>query len=367
MFADMSPSTSTGAAIRIRGLGKSYKSLQVLHDVNLDIAPGEFVTLLGPSGSGKTTTLNLIAGFLDPDHGEIFLDDKDLTAIPAYKRGIGVVFQNYALFPHMTVAGNITYPLQQRRPVMTKEEISRRVDQVLKLVHMTEYADRRPDQLSGGQQQRVALARAVVFEPKLLLLDEPLGALDKRLREGLQMELRRIHRELGVTIIFVTHDQDEALTLSDRIVVFRQGAIEQIGTPSELYNHPRTEFAATFLGDSNIFDGAMQQGRFVCPDGQFAPLQGLPDGPLKLMVRPENVSVLLEPCDYNALPADTNAVQVTIEDVVFAGATVRIDAVTSSGLKVTARSGTFASVAVGTTACFMWAAASSRVIERPNT
>ena len=361
----MSPSSQTGAAIRLRGLGKSYNSLQVLHDVNLDIAPGEFVTLLGPSGSGKTTTLNLIAGFLDPDHGEILLDDRDLTAIPAYKRGIGVVFQNYALFPHMSVADNIAYPLEQRRPSMAKETIARRVDQVLKLVHMSEYADRRPDQLSGGQQQRVALARAVVFEPKLLLLDEPLGALDKRLRESLQMELRRIHRELGVTIIFVTHDQDEALTLSDRIVVFRQGAIEQIGTPEQLYGHPRTEFAATFLGESNIFDGTLAQGRFVCPDGHFAPLpvQEHSDGPLKLMVRPENVRVLPGPCNVGAMSADSNVVQVTIEDVVFAGATVRIDAVTASGLKVTARGNKLdRSLAEGSTACFVWSAESSRTI-----
>ena len=359
----MSPSSQTGAAIRLRGLGKSYKSIQVLHNVNLDILPGEFVTLLGPSGSGKTTTLNLIAGFLDPDHGEILLDDKDLTAIPAYKRGIGVVFQNYALFPHMSVAANIAYPLEQRKPSMARDAIMTRVDQVLKLVHMSEYADRRPDQLSGGQQQRVALARAVVFEPKLLLLDEPLGALDKRLRESLQMELRRIHRELGVTIIFVTHDQDEALTLSDRIVVFRQGAIEQIGTPEELYGHPRTEFAATFLGDSNIFDGTLAQGRFVCTDGHFSPLSGQPDGPLKLMVRPENVTVLPGPCNLDAMSADSNVVPVTVEDVVFAGATVRIDAVTASGLKVTARSSKLdRSLTEGSTACFVWSADASRII-----
>ncbi|MBH1963023.1 MAG: ABC transporter ATP-binding protein [Comamonadaceae bacterium] len=361
----MSSVSQSGAAIRLRGLGKSYKSLQVLRDVNLDIAPGEFVTLLGPSGSGKTTTLNLIAGFLAPDHGQIFLDDKDLTAIPAYKRGIGVVFQNYALFPHMTVAENIAYPLQQRKPRMSRDTISSRVAQVLKLVHMGDYAERRTDQLSGGQQQRVALARAVVFEPKLLLLDEPLGALDKRLRESLQMELRRIHRELGVTIIFVTHDQDEALTLSDRIVVFRQGSIEQIGTPEELYDHPRTEFAATFLGDSNIFEGTLAQGRFNCADGHFAPIADQADRPIKLMVRPEKVSVVPGPFDMSALNLTTCAVPVTIEDVVFAGASVRVEAVTASGLKVMARcTGLEHALSVGDKAHFVWAADSSRLIDR---
>lgn len=356
----MAMQTTRGAALKLHDLGKSYGGLKVLEGVNLNVAPGEFITFLGPSGSGKTTTLNLIAGFVDPDAGgRMQLDGRSLAEVPAHKRDIGVVFQNYALFPHKTVRENIAFPLKQRRPRPDAATIAKKVDQVLQLVHLEAYGDRRPDQLSGGQQQRVALARAVVFEPKLLLLDEPLGALDKRLRESLQLELRRIHRELGVTIIFVTHDQDEALTLSDRIVVFREGAVEQVGTPAELYNNPGSEFVATFLGDSNIFSGTVRAGRFMHDQDQarFAPLEGTPDGAAKIMVRPENVSFSADPA------AADNAVRVTVSDVVFSGATLRVEGIDASGAQLIARTRTDGiAPKIGDSVWFCWDGASTRLV-----
>lgn len=358
----MVDNSANGAALKLQNLGKSYSGLQVLSGVNLDVSPGEFITFLGPSGSGKTTTLNLIAGFADPDAGGTMeLDGRSLNEVPAHKRDIGVVFQNYALFPHKTVRENIAYPLKQRRPKPDQATINRRVNVVLTLVHLEAFGDRRPDQLSGGQQQRVALARAVVFEPKLLLLDEPLGALDKRLRESLQLELRRIHRELGVTIIFVTHDQDEALTLSDRIVVFREGAVEQIGTPQELYNHPGSEFVATFLGDSNLIEGSVDAGVFTRTGGhdQFAPLENVVNGATKILIRPENITV-----HTGKLPAHVqNAIEVTITDVVFSGATQRVEGMLANGQQLVARTPADATqVTIGEKAMFCWPAARTRIV-----
>ncbi len=358
----MVDNSANGAALQLHNLGKSYGGLQVLGGVNLDVKPGEFITFLGPSGSGKTTTLNLIAGFADPDAGgTMSLDDRSLNEVPAHKRDIGVVFQNYALFPHKTVRENIAYPLKQRRPKPDQATINKRVDAVLALVHLEAFGDRRPDQLSGGQQQRVPFARSVLFEPKLLLLDEPLGALDKRLRESLQLELRRIHRELGVTIIFVTHDQDEALTLSDRIVVFREGAVEQIGTPQELYNHPGSEFVATFLGDSNIIEGRMTDGIFAHAgeNAHFAPFKNAADGATKILIRPENITV-----HAGQTPAEAeNAVEVTITDVVFSGATQRVEGVLHSGQQLVARTpADAASLKMGEKAAFCWSASATRIV-----
>jgi putative spermidine/putrescine transport system ATP-binding protein len=219
----------------------------------LQLAKGEFLSLLGPSGSGKTTTLMMIAGFLQPSAGEILLEGRPVTSLPPYKRNLGVVFQNYALFPHMTVAKNIAFPLTMRHA--GSNEIAARVSKVLKLVGLPDHGGRYPKQLSGGQQQRVALARAMVFEPRILLMDEPLGALDKKLREQMQLEIKRLHREFGMSIIYVTHDQEEALVMSDRIAVFNHGRLEQVGTPSQLYERPMTRFVAEFIGESNIFAG----------------------------------------------------------------------------------------------------------------
>jgi putative spermidine/putrescine transport system ATP-binding protein len=242
-----------GAAIDIKNATKRYGSFTALDDVSLHIKPGEFMTLLGPSGSGKTTTLNVVAGFTDLTRGELSVGGESIVGLPAHKRNIGVVFQHYALFPHMTVGKNVAYPLTLRG--IDKAERETRVRHALDMVKMADFAHRYPSELSGGQQQRVALARAIVFDPPLLLMDEPLGALDKKLREWLQLEIKRIHRELGTTFVYVTHDQEEALVLSDRIAVFNQGRIEQIGTGRELYDEPETLFVGKFIGESTTLRG----------------------------------------------------------------------------------------------------------------
>ncbi|MDH6232377.1 putative spermidine/putrescine transport system ATP-binding protein [Mesorhizobium soli] len=251
----MSPSATMarGAAIDIRNATKRYGSFTALDDVSLHIMPGEFMTLLGPSGSGKTTTLNVVAGFTDLTSGELSVGGESIVGVPAHKRNIGVVFQHYALFPHMTVGKNVAYPLTLRG--VEKGEREKRVRRALDMVKMADFAHRFPSELSGGQQQRVALARAIVFDPPLLLMDEPLGALDKKLREWLQLEIKRIHRELGTTFVYVTHDQEEALVLSDRIAVFNQGRIEQVGTGRELYDEPATLFVGKFIGESTTLRG----------------------------------------------------------------------------------------------------------------
>ncbi|ONI81497.1 polyamine ABC transporter ATP-binding protein [Actinosynnema sp. ALI-1.44] len=257
----MNPSRSHG--IRISGVSKVFAGLPrpAVDDVSLDIAPGEFMTFLGPSGSGKTTTLSMIAGFVPLTSGSICVDGKDISGLKPHKRDLGVVFQQYALFPHLTVAKNVAFPLQQRS--VPKPEIRTKVDEALALVGLSDCADRLPRQLSGGQQQRVALARAVVYQPRALLMDEPLGALDKKLRDQLRKEIARMHRELGMTFLFVTHDQEEALTLSDRIAVFNNGKVEQVGTPTELYERPATLFVAQFLGESNVFTEDGDERKFV--------------------------------------------------------------------------------------------------------
>jgi putative spermidine/putrescine transport system ATP-binding protein len=242
--------------VRFTGIGKTYDGVtRVVDDLDLDIERGEFLTLLGPSGSGKTTTLMMLAGFEAPTAGEILLEGKPLSRLPPYKRHIGMVFQNYALFPHMTVAENIGFPLSVRG--VAGDEIARRVERVLDMVQLNSFGGRRPAQLSGGQQQRIAVARALVFEPKLVLMDEPLGALDKQLREQMQLEIRRLHQRLGVTMVYVTHDQAEALTMSDRIAVFHRGKIQQLDGPEQLYETPANAFVARFIGENNRFDGSL--------------------------------------------------------------------------------------------------------------
>ena len=240
----------SGIAVAFRNVTKRYGKMTAVDGVSLDIRPGEFLTLLGPSGSGKTTLLMMLAGFQDITEGDILAGGSSIAATPPEKRNFGMVFQGYALFPHMTVAGNIAYPLDiRRRP---RAEIDARVNEMLDLVQLTGFAGRYPHQLSGGQQQRVALARALSFSPRVLLLDEPLGALDRKLRADVQDQLKEIHNRVGTTFIYVTHDQEEALTMSDRIVIMNRGKVVQIGNPAELYEKPRTAFAASFLGKSNF-------------------------------------------------------------------------------------------------------------------
>ena len=310
-----------GARVVFDRIEKRYGAVVAVNDVSLDIAPGEFVTLLGPSGSGKTTTLMMLAGFEIPTAGEIYVDDDPIAAVPPYRRNIGMVFQNYALFPHMTVGENIAFPLQMRR--MSRAEIASKTGEVLELVGLPGYEGRYPRQLSGGQQQRVAVARALVFNPRVLLMDEPLGALDKQLRERLQLEIKALHEQLGVTIIYVTHDQEEALIMSDRIAVMNEGLIEQFGQPTDLYDEPATRFVADFIGESNFIDGTLTQhdGATACVDvSGFGELRA-PARPgyaagtvVALTVRPEKI-VAAE----NGSAPGMNAVAGVVEDVVFVG------------------------------------------------
>ena len=243
--------------VTFRKVQKTYDGENlIVRDLNLDIRRGEFLTLLGPSGSGKTTCLMMLAGFETPTSGEIRLGDQVINTVPPHKRNIGMVFQNYALFPHMTVRENLRFPLAIRK--LSNAEIDKKVTRALDMVQLGSFADRYPQQMSGGQQQRVALARALVFDPELVLMDEPLGALDKQLREHMQLELKHIHENLGITIVFVTHDQSEALTMSDRIAVFNQGVIQQIDGPTALYEKPANNFVANFIGENNAFDGYVE-------------------------------------------------------------------------------------------------------------
>jgi spermidine/putrescine ABC transporter ATP-binding subunit len=286
-------------AVQLDGVTKRFGAAVALHEAWLKIRPSEFMTLLGPSGCGKTTLLNLVAGFLEADAGEIFIEGALVTETPAHMREIGIVFQNYALFPHMNVANNIAYGLKTRG--IEKKEVARRVDEALALVKLDGFADRKPRQLSGGQQQRVALARALVIRPKVLLLDEPFSALDKSLRGSMQVELKQIQQELGVTTIFVTHDQGEALSMSDRIAVMSAGRIRQIAAPGQIYRRPADRFVASFIGDASIFNG-----RLVARDGDnatvsvgglcvvipAAPIASLATGDaLDVFIRPEHLTL----------------------------------------------------------------------------
>jgi len=290
----------------LRGVTKRFGDTTVVRGVDLTINQGEFFTMLGPSGSGKTTLLRLIAGFERLDGGSISLDGVDVTNQPPYQRDVNTVFQDYALFPHYTVAQNVGYGLRVRR--MTKSEARARVDKALAMVQMTSFADRKPGQLSGGQRQRVALARALVNEPTVLLLDEPLGALDLKLRQEMQVELKRLQRELGITFIYVTHDQEEALTMSDRLAVFRDGQIEQLGAPAEVYEHPATAFVAGFVGTSNVLETA--HGTRV--------------------LRPEKIDIVPA-----ATASSHEGVRGTIRDVSYVGMVTRYHVVTEAGETMT--------------------------------
>jgi putative spermidine/putrescine transport system ATP-binding protein len=278
--------------VRFIDVSKSYDGkVDAVRALNLEVETGEFLTLLGPSGSGKTTTLTMLAGFEQPTAGRIFVGGKDVTGVAVEKRGIGMVFQNYALFPNMTVGENIAFPLMVRR--LPKPEIAAKVARALAMVRLEGLADRRPQQLSGGQQQRVAVARALVFEPKLVLLDEPLGALDRQLREQMQYELKHLHQRLGVTMVYVTHDQIEAMTMSDRVAVFNTGLLRQAAPPRQLYEEPDSLFVAQFLGESNALSGTLDAGSMVTLAGgervQATAVAG--PGTVTLVVRPEKVAL----------------------------------------------------------------------------
>jgi spermidine/putrescine transport system ATP-binding protein len=303
--------------IRLEELTKQFDDVVAVDAIDMHMPPGEFFTMLGPSGCGKTTTLRMIAGFEEPTSGKILLDGNDVARVPPHKRGVNTVFQNYALFPHLDVAANVAFGLKYQK--WTKEERRRKVRGILHLVQLDGFEERKPSQLSGGQQQRVALARALVLNPRVLLLDEPLGALDARLRKDLQVELKAIQKDIGITFVFVTHDQEEALTMSDRMAVMNHGHVEQEGSPREVYEEPRTSFVAGFLGVSNLLDAEAGPDSGACAlkigERSFRAEQGATDtrGPVKAMIRPERIE--LEPHDT---PGD-NRLPGLVERAVFLG------------------------------------------------
>jgi putative spermidine/putrescine transport system ATP-binding protein len=322
----------TTVKLRIEGVRKAYGSVVALQATSLDVRDGEFVTLLGPSGSGKTTLLHAVAGLTEPDEGRVLIDDVDVTYLAPNRRDLGMVFQNYALFPHLSVFENIAFPLRMRR--CPRSELDQRVRDALKLVQLEHTATRLPRELSGGQQQRVALARCVVYRPSIVLMDEPLGALDKKLREQMQAEIRRIHRELGVTVLYVTHDQEEAMTLSDRICLMRGGRIEQAGSPRDLYVEPRSTYAADFLGESNLLLGTLESVDRVALRGAGPPLSVLctpnskvaSGSAVRCFVRPEAIRLLT-----NGSIAD-NTFEATIDEIVLAGGVTRYTLALPSGV-----------------------------------
>ena len=311
--------------LAIAGLTKRYGSFTALAPTDLEVAEAEFLTLLGPSGSGKTTLLSLIAGLSVPDGGRLHINGQDATYAAPHERDIGMVFQNYALFPHMTVAENIAFPLKMRR--VDNATAARRAMEALELVRLPQLGSRYPKELSGGQQQRIALARCLVYRPAIVLMDEPLGALDKKLRDQMQLEIKRIHRELKTTIVYVTHDQEEAMTMSDRICLMNHGKIEQLGTPSELYFRPRTLFVADFLGESNLLEGTVERVEGGQADVRFAQDGGraraiahaelAAGSKVRVMVRPQNIGV-------RAGPADVNSVRGTVLDSMITGSLTKL-------------------------------------------
>lgn len=323
-------------AIALNGISKSYGSVTALRPTDLSIDRGEFLTLLGPSGSGKTTLLNLISGATGPTHGTILLDGRDITRMPPRERGIGMVFQNYALMPHMTIFENVAYPLRARREPI--KAIRAKVTEALECVGLRGFEDRKPRQLSGGQQQRVGIARCIVYSPAIIMMDEPLGALDKNLREQMQGEIKRLHKELGTTVIYVTHDQEEALNMSDRICLMSLGAIAQLGTPDELYFRPRNRFVAEFIGESNMVVGQASRGGWLSIAGNST--IAIPDGAwsegaeLVVMIRPERVRI--GRIDDTA-PEGRNILNGKVANTSFIGGMTRVRVQTESGLWVTAK------------------------------
>ena len=320
--------------LELKDIKKAFSKEEVLKEISLSIEKGEFITLLGSSGCGKTTTLRIIAGLETPDSGQVFLDEKDVTALPPEARDVNTVFQNYALFPHMTVADNIGYGLKLKKT--PKAEIKKRVSEMLELVQLPGYEKRKPSELSGGQKQRVAIARSLINNPKVLLLDEPLGALDLQLRRTMQLELKKLQKKLGITFIYITHDQEEAINMSDRIAVMNHGVFEQIGSPDEIYNHPKTSYVATFVGNANILKGTVEKtedeilkvslaGETVSVASEGRSLKV--GTPVTMAVRSENL-IFDEECQ--------SGLEATVEEKSFAGGLLRVVLKLSDGTEVIA-------------------------------
>ncbi|AJY73800.1 ABC transporter ATP-binding protein [Paenibacillus beijingensis] len=352
--------------LAIKDVMKSYKKVKAVDNVNLEVKKGEFLTILGPSGSGKTTLLKLIAGFEEATEGSITLNRRNITNKKPYERNIGMLFQNYALFPHMTVVENIAYPLHIRN--MEKKEIREKVKNMLDLVRLSEYGDRYPNKLSGGQQQRVALARAIVFNPPLLLLDEPLGALDKNLREMMQLEIKHIQEKVGITTISVTHDQEEALTMSDRVCVMNKGRIEQVSTPQGIYQRPDNKFVAEFIGEINLLGGEVvstEHTKLIIQLFGDSTLSfyaeeraDIKENKVYIALRPENLHLVHKASDYE------NTIQVTICEKIYVGNALKVKTKTSFGEELVVKLPTHLSeeLQIGRPICLGWNSADSTVI-----
>ncbi|GGE02073.1 putative spermidine/putrescine transport system ATP-binding protein [Gemmobacter megaterium] len=348
----------------LEGLSKRYGSFTALEPTSLAVEDGEFLTLLGPSGSGKTTLLQMVSGLAEPTSGRLWVDGEDWTHRPVNQRGMGLVFQHYALFPHMTVAENVAFPLQMRK--LSGADLRARVDETLKKVQLDSFAHRYPKELSGGQQQRVALARCFVFRPRLILMDEPLGALDKSLREHMQLEIRRLHKEFGTTVIYVTHDQEEALVMSDRICVMNHARVEQLGTPRQIYSDPETLFAATFIGHSNVLRGKRisadeSQGVIRTAMGEFHGGYTARDRSAEdvaLIVRPEHMRIGPAPS------AEFEGLSGRVHDLVYVGAETRLLLMLSDGSEIMLRHdpGIGAQPAIGDMLPVHWARSVARIV-----
>jgi spermidine/putrescine transport system ATP-binding protein len=340
-------------AVELRAVSRRIGGHTVLDRVDLSVLRGEFFSLLGPSGCGKTTSLRLVAGFDEPDEGAVLVDGADMAGVPPYRRDVNTVFQSYALFPHLTVAGNVAFGLEMQ--AVPRAEISARVAEALALVQLAGLGERRPHQLSGGQQQRVALARAIVRRPKVLLLDEPLGALDLKLRRGMQLELKRLQRRLGTTFVYVTHDQEEALTMSDRIAVMDRGRVLQVGSPHDVYERPATRFVADFLGEANLLDGEAVDGG-VRIAGSLVPVASRGNaaaGRVTLCVRPERVE----------LTTSGNGLAGVVEEAVYAGSEVKYVVRLADGQSLAVRAPAGAARAAGERVVATFAAEHARLLE----
>ena len=357
---------TTEFKLKTRDVRKTYGRVVALEGASIELREGEFLTLLGPSGSGKTTLLMAIAGLNDPDSGEIWIDGKLATYLPPFKRDIGMVFQNYALFTHLTIYENIAFPLQMRK--LNEQTIRTSVARVLETVQLTGVDNRYPRELSGGQQQRIALARCFVYEPSIILMDEPLGALDKKLRDALQREIKHLHERLGITVLYVTHDQEEAMVMSDRVCLMNQARIEQIGTPEELYFQPASVFAADFLGESNLLSATVAESDsngtvLTTVDGRS--LRGLANAraakgdAVKVMVRPENIALV------NGDKAD-NVVEGVLKEVIMSGQITKLFFELGDGSEIVSTQltrGSAANIRTGETMRFGWSAARTVVLE----
>lgn len=353
---------SGAPVIQLNDIVLKYGPLTVLDRISIDFQEGEFFALLGPSGCGKSSLLRIMAGFNEPTSGEMLLDGKDLIKVPARKRPVNMMFQSYALFPHMTVEKNIRYGLEMSR--LPEEEIDRRAREILEATHLMEYAQRRPNMLSGGQRQRVALARALVMRPRVVLLDEPLGALDKKLREAMQLELKRLQNEMGITFIVVTHDQEEAMVMADRIALMRSGIIEQIGSPMDLYERPISRFVADFVGKTNFFEGEARDGRIeVSGLGQLG-ADVKHSGKVSCSVRPEHMRVT------NARPADADqCFEGIVEEIVYHGQDenlhVRLPGQSVATIaRLSMRDRQNLSANIGETVWLSWDSADARILAR---